>query len=158
MIVGQEGQDRLIELYERWLMEKGSKNATFRVMANMRVSLYRYPERLHSELENWPVFKYTDLRGLSFFLIETATSRKVLLYILGRPFVEKFEVPDLGLLVTEPLGEGEIFERLRPLFESRWGTLVANRSDPEIVADLPLQAFCERMKKPVDSITEEKST
>ena len=103
-----------------------------------------YAERLHSELRAWPAFNSSDLRGLSFFLVETATSRKVLLFILGKPFVETFDVPTIGLLITEPTNEATIYNRLMEVFNERWGTLGTRDEDASVIADKTLPEFCIR--------------
>jgi hypothetical protein len=143
MIVGPEGDQRLAELYTIWATQHGVKAPALQAFARLRITLYTHKEKLHTEIKTWPVFRGNDLRGLSFFLIETPTCRRVLLYILGDPFVKDFVVPDLGLLISEPLDhdESRIFERLRPVFDRRWGALEANGTYPNVVADQPLPEF-----------------
>ena len=119
-----------------------------------------HPEQLHSELWEWPGFNSTDLRGLSYFLIETPKCRKLLLYILGRPFVETFRVPDIGLLITEPVNEATIYNEVLDVFDKRWDILGGGNGDPNILADETLPSFCDAYSARLESvrpITEVKS-
>jgi hypothetical protein len=142
-IVGPEGSAKLLDLHNIWINENKERNTTD-VISKMRVTAYMYAERLHSELRAWPGFNSSDLRGLSFFLVETASCRKVLLFILGKPFVETFDVPDIGLLITEPTDEAEIHDRLMEVFNNRWGTLSTRDEDASVIADKSLPDFYSR--------------
>jgi hypothetical protein len=144
-IVGQQGVERLTHLHDLWISQYGAANAN-RALPRMLVTSYLHPEGLHTMQHPWPAFGEDDVRGLSFFLIETPQHRKVLLYILGKPFVYNFEVPDLGLLITEPADDAKIYGLLHAAFDSRWGILLAAGADPNILADLTLPAFCAQYK------------
>ncbi len=144
---GETGADRILDLYDKWVQEK--KHAQLNsALARMRVSSYLLPEGLHTKQDPWPVFHDRDhpppydLRGLSFFLIESAQTRKVLLYILGQPFVPDFDVPEVSLLITEPRSQSSIYNRLDGAFKYRWDALSLRGKHPGVLNNLSLSEFC----------------
>lgn len=138
-IVGTEGGDKILKLGRLWESEQKLKSRE-ETLKKMRITSYLYAGGLHSRLDQWPIFS-TDLRGLSFFIIDTPTGCRSLLYILGKPFVETFDAPDLGLVITEPQGDLQIYKKLQEMFDRRW-VILEETSDPHVVSDLPLTDFC----------------
>lgn len=144
---GETGADRILNLYDKWVHEKKHPQLNS-ALARMRVSSYLLPQGLHTKQDPWPVFHDRDhppaydLRGLSFFLIDSSRTRKVLLYILGQPFVPDFEVPELSLLITEPSSQSSIYNKLEKAFEYRWDALSLRGKHPGVLNNLSLSEFC----------------
>ena len=82
---------------------------------------------LHSTVNPWGLVDESDYRGVSFFLIETNETKKVLMYLWGAPLATEFSVPEKAMLITIPANNGgtdNLYDRYMDVFNRRWGKLI----------------------------------
>jgi hypothetical protein len=139
-IVGEEGSVQLLKLWDHWVTDHGPRAAN-NAGCKMHITVYKHTQQLHTPVNQWPCLNQ-DLRGLSFFLIDAQNSRKSLLYILGEPFTPDFDVPKIGLLITEPEDNCPIYRMIGDTFDYRWQMLISKGKPPLVVAEQRLPDFC----------------
>lgn len=136
IIAGNECVKRVRELKQAWGRELSAKHKVDHkreVLNRMEVIHYDSKYDLHTEINDW-FDKIGDLRGLCFFLVKyRGGERGVLMYILGRPFVEEFNVPDYAMLVRSNEPEFPLYEMFEREYGRRW-TALADASISRISA------------------------
>lgn len=152
LLAGNHLVPRIPELYEKWQKDKIAKRKLEAALKRMQIAYYDHDEDLHSEIKKWGEFKY-DLRGMSFFLVETRHGGKiVLLYLLGEPFVEGFNVPATAFKIWSVDDKNECYDELSETFDKRWATL----QNVPSYAPQPLPDFVKGLSKLSNSREEKK--
>jgi len=120
MIIGKELKDRVISLRNLWLNEYGDIS-----LLKMHILPYYHEQDLHTKVKGWNLNEHQDLRGLSFFLIEYkhSSTKSILLYLFGEPFVKDFEVPQTAIRVKSLSGKCELYDKFVETFDARWSKL-----------------------------------
>lgn len=141
MIVSRKGAGRICVVLDRWREEHGNHIEEY----SNKISVINYDHEadLHTMITDWGVLR-ADLRGLSFFVIKHQDGKRTaLLYLLGKPFVETFDVPDQAIRITG--NSNEMYAHLKELFWKRWNGL--NTCDNPDYAEKSLTHFYENIKK-----------
>lgn len=136
MIAGRSLLARLQQLRAQWFIQKTPTHSdeTLRgYFSKMKVIFYPHENDLYSEVQNW-IKRDTDLRGLSFFLVDAGARKSVLLYILGSPFVSDFAVPATAIHISMDISTDSgipfpLYQSMKDEYERRWGLLMDRVED-----------------------------
>jgi len=152
IIAGNKTLANLSKLLDKWLNEKLVKTKRFAstketksrflgTINKIRVEHFDHEFDLHTEIGNLGKLG-EDLRGMSFFLIETYTKNNiVLLYLFGEPFASRFEVTSHAIKVVSKIDTpgNELYKKLSDTYDRRWKNLATAEEEkysPQTLSEL----------------------
>jgi len=154
IIAGPSCEKRLGKLKAEWIRDLDGKlqvGTRDLYLSRMEIFIYSHDHDLHTKVDEW-INKSEDLRGLCFFLIDNGTDKSVLMYILGKPFVESFDVPSTAILINSSDELFPLYTEMEREYDIKWGTLrgLFKRGEKNIARYMTLNKF--DIETPTDRI------
>lgn len=135
MIVGNRLIERVQELSAAFHSDHKNKKKKLGALENLKIVHCVNHNDLHSEIDNWELMHQKDLRGFCFFLIKAEKEKRILLYLLGEPFVKEFDVPAKAILIVQK-EDMDMFNELESLFDTRWDKVSHNNDHKDYVPNI----------------------